>query len=67
MKVDRREQERSDLNDAIAGFARVLDDFDARIDALFGRKRSHPAVKLAEKNFAAEVVTAMKSIRISRF
>jgi hypothetical protein len=67
MEQDRREQERINLLAAIAGFAKVMNEFDERISVLTGRRTAYPSlaslIKIGEKDFAAEVVTAMKSLR----
>jgi hypothetical protein len=67
MEPDRREQERINLLAAIAGFAKVMNEFDERISVLTGRRTAYPSlaslIKIGEKDFAAEVVTAMKSPR----
>jgi hypothetical protein len=67
MEQDRREQERANLLAAIASLAEVMDELDERIAALAGRSTTHPTLasllKVEEKEFAADVVAAMKSLR----
>ena len=67
MEQDRREQERINLLAAIAGLAAVMDELDERIAALAGLPTTHPTVasllKVEEKEFAADVVAAMKNLR----
>lgn len=61
MEVEPRERERQNLKQALAKFAAILDVFEARIKVHLRPVEARPDLKSDDRNFAIDVVTAIKS------
>jgi hypothetical protein len=60
MELEPRERERSNLKEALANFALILDVFEARVRTYLPTKAASPVEKPQARSFAIDVVAAIK-------